>query len=223
MSNIISWLSGLLSLANIKAELVSLKTEMTQLKEEYQTTQRALQDLVDKIDTFENECSEVSDKIDERIDEWSNDNLDDRIEEYIMNFDFSDIISNELRNHDFISSDELDEKVEEAFNDFEISKPQIRDAVEYHISENWFELQVKQIVKDECNKLVTNGVSEEEKQNNEVIEDYIREKIVSQVHERMEAKFGEGWDSWFEEHTRYCVKNILGEFLNSAYEQTKQK
>lgn len=223
MSNIISWLSGLLSLANIKAELVSLKTEMTQLKEEYQTTQRALQDLVDKIDTFENECSEVSDKIDERIDEWSNDNLDDRIEEYIMNFDFSDIISNELRNHDFISSDELDEKVEEAFNDLEISKSQIRDAVEYHISENWFELQVKQIVKDECDKLVTNGVSEEEKQNDEVIENYIREKIESQVVERMEAKFGEGWDTWFEEHTRYCVKNILGEFLNSAYEQTKQK
>jgi hypothetical protein len=38
----------------------------------------------------------------------------------------------------------------------------------------------------------------------------------------MSERFGEEWDNWYNENTRHCVKVVLGEFLASAYEQTKE-
>ena len=226
MKKVISWFIGLLSLANIKAELVSLKQENADLKQEYETTQRALQDLAEEVQAFEERIEEYQssdEKIDEKITEWSNDNLDDRIDDYISNYDFSNIISDELRNHDYVDTDSLNDAVESAMEDIEVSDIQIKTCVQSELESDWFEAQVTQVVDDICKKFITNSETTEERDNNVIIETMLKHKIEEQVIERMEAKFGEGWDTWFEEHTRFCVKSVLGDFLTSAYEQTKQK
>jgi len=226
MINIIGWFKGLPSLANNEVRLLALQeevgstnAELNKLKQEYETTQRALSGLVDRLDLFETEQGPSSDdKIDEKITEWANDNLDDRIKDY----DYSDIISKELRNHDYICEDDLKNAIETAMEDIEVPEKAIKSSVQSEIESDWFEAQVTQIVDDLCKKFIAKEETEEVASNNDIINTMLKHKIEEQVVERMESKFGEGWDGWFEEHTRYCVKNVLNQLLTSAYEQTKE-
>jgi uncharacterized membrane protein YheB (UPF0754 family) len=232
MSNIISWFIGLLSLANIKAELVSLKSVNAELKNKNDLYEVLIKELVEEVkqmksanamdgDNLDTEIENwVDDNIESRIQDWADNNLDDAMCTYIEGYDFSDIVQMELGNTDFVTESDLRDKVleyvEEDIQDADLSQV-ARKHLEEEVTLDWF----GDMVKEEIVKQLKAETSEEVKQNDEAINDIIKNSIESKVIERMEAKFGEGWDAWYEEHTRFCVKVILSEFLQQAYEQTK--
>lgn len=221
MSNIIGWFKGLLSLANINNDYQSLSQKYSELLEAHGSVRTRLAELVREVEVLTETVNEQScdeDLVETQINDWADANLDDRINEYIEGYDYSDIISDELRNHEFVSTDDLRNEVESALEDIDldVDKP-VRKALENEVCEEWF----GEMVESEIKKAISKFESIETADNNVAIDNSIKHSIESQVVERMEAKFGEGWDTWFEEHTRYCVKNVLSQFLSSAYEQTK--
>jgi hypothetical protein len=216
MINIIGWLNGLLSLANIKAELVSLQNENAMLKKEYETTQQALSNLVDKLNDLENSIEDkVNDITQDSLSNFQNDfeyDIDDKVERFV-----DDKLDDALP-----SDEQIEHRIKNIIERGKLNL-HLKEAVQFEVESDWFEIQVSDMIKSVCKELIPAEANEEAKENESVIDQMVLDKINSLVIERMEAKFGEGWDSWFEEHTRYCIKNVLGEFLAQAYEQTKQK
>lgn len=232
MSNIISWFIGLLSLANIKAELVSLKSVNAELKNKNDLYEVLIKEIVESVKQLKSDNGMAGDNLDTEIENWVDDNMEARFQDwadgnlddamctYIEGYDFSDIVQMELGNTDFVTESDLSDKVQEYVEDH-IADADLSQTARKHLEEevtlDWF----GDMVKEEIVKQLKSSETEEVKQNDEAINDIIKNSIESKVIERMEAKFGEGWDAWYEEHTRFCVKVILSEFLQQAYEQTK--
>ena len=220
MSNIIQNIIGLFSRTNIKAELVSLQTQYLELKNKHDLTQALVAELVKEAKECSDSIGTINDTIETQCQDWIDNNIDDRISDYIEGYDYSDIISDELRNHDFVSEDDLSNAVETALQDIDLDvDAPVRKAMEQEVCEDWF----GEAVEVEIKKAVAKFSQLENNQNISAIDESIKHSIESLVVERMEAKFGEGWDNWFAEHTRFCVKSVLADFLQSAYEQTKQE
>lgn len=172
---------------------------------------------------------DYSDAIDSAMEDkdWDyvlRDNIDwDKVaEKAVEKMDWSDIISdNCLLTSDDIDVNDLMLQSEQMSDDEVMTREDMSDEVISELKRDWF----KQMLKDEVESIfkATLYKARETEHDNVInaIDDEIAHGLAKAIEERMAEKFGAMWDAWYVEHTRHCVKTILGEFLASAYEQTK--
>jgi hypothetical protein len=211
---------------------VSVTTDATLLKEHFQSVVR---DAVESEFDFDALVSDAvndydySDVIDNAINDkdWDDvlrDNIDyDKVAEKVVEeIDWSDVISdNDIVTTNDIDLDDVMLQSEHMSDDDVMTRADLSDEVCSELKRDWFKQmlseQVASIFKDTLYK------ARETEHDNVInaIDEEIAVGLAKAIEERMTEKFGAMWDTWYVEHTRHCVKVILGEFLASAYEQTK--
>ena len=211
---------------------VNVTTDATILKEHFKTVVR---EAVEESFDFDSLVSDAvndfdfSDAIDSALEnkDWDyvlRDNIDwDKVaEKAVEKMDWSDIISdNCLLTSDDIDVNDLMLQSEQMSDDDVMTREDLSDEVCSELKRDWF----KQMLKDEVASIFKETLykARETEHDNVInaIDDEIAVGLAKAIEERMAEKFGAMWDTWYVEHTRHCVKTILGEFLASAYEQTK--
>lgn len=144
-------------------------------------------------------------------------------EKVAKKMDWSEVISdNDILTTDDIDVDDLMLQSEQMCDDDVMTRADLSDEVCSELKRDWF----TQMLKDEVARifketLYTARTTEEQNIVN-AIDDEIAVKLDALIREELGKKFGEQWDNWYNENTRHCVKVVLGEFLASAYEQTKE-
>lgn len=173
---------------------------------------------------------DYSDVIDNAIDDkdWDyvmRDSIDwDKVADKVSDkLDWSQVISdNDILTRDDVDVDDLMLQSEQMSDDDVMTREDLSDEVCNELKRDWFKQmlseQVASIFKDTLYK------ARETEHDNVInaIDDEIAHGLSNAIEQRMTEKFGAMWDTWYVEHTRHCVKVILGEFLASAYEQTKE-
>lgn len=215
---------------------VNVTTDDSLLKEHFKTVVRESVEESFDFDTLVSEAineHDFSDSISDALDDAiSNRDWDYELREAIdfdkvadkvaEKMDWSEVISD----NDIITRDELDPsdvmlQSEQMSDDDVMTRADLSDEVTSELKRDWFKQmlneQVASIFKDTLYK------ARETEHDNVInaIDDEIANGLAKAIEERMAEKFGAMWDTWYVEHTRHCVKTILGEFLASAYEQTK--
>ena len=215
---------------------VNVTTDDSILKEHFKTVVREAVEESFDFDTLVSEAineHDFSDSISDALDDAiSNRDWDYELREAIDfdkvadkvadKLDWSEVISN----NDILTSDDLDVsdvmlQSEQMSDDDVMTRSDLSDEVVSELKRDWFKQmlseQVASIFKDTLYK------ARETEHDNVInaIDDEIANGLAKAIEERMAEKFGAMWDTWYVEHTRHCVKTILGEFLASAYEQTK--
>lgn len=215
---------------------VNVTTDDSLLKEHFKTVVREAVEESFDFDTLVSEAindhdfsDSISDALDDAISnrDWDYelreaidfDKVADKVADKI---DWSEVISD----NNILTSDELDPsdvmlQSEQMSDDDVMTRADLSDEVTSELKRDWFKQmlneQVASIFKDTLYK-----ARETEHENViNAIDDEIANGLAKAIEERMAEKFGAMWDTWYVEHTRHCVKTILGEFLASAYEQTK--
>jgi hypothetical protein len=171
----------------------------------------------------------VSDAMDDAISnrDWSdivNDNTDyDKIaDKVIETVDWSDVISdNDIITRDEVDPDDLMLKSEHMSEDDLVTRADLSDSVVNELKRDWFEQMLKDQVKVLFKSTLSDARETEAANVRNCIDDEIEHKLDALIREQMQSKFGSEWDNWYNENTRHCVKIVLGEFLQAAYEQTK--
>jgi hypothetical protein len=216
---------------------VNVTTDATVLKDHFQTVVReAVEDSFD-FDTLVSEAinehdfsDSISDALDDAISnrDWDYElreaiDWDKVAEKAVEKMDWSDIISdNDIVTTNDIDLDDVMLQSEHMSDDDVMTRSDLSDEVCSELKRDWFKQmlseQVASIFKDTLYK------ARETEHDNVInaIDDEIANGLAKAIEERMAEKFGTMWDTWYVEHTRHCVKTILGEFLASAYEQTKE-
>lgn len=211
-------------------------TDPAILKEHFKTVVR---EAVEESFDFETLVSEaidahdfsdsISDALDDSISnrDWDYELRDavdwDKIADKVVEkIDWSDVISeNDIITRDELDPDDVMLQSEQMSDDDVMTRADLSDEVCSELKRDWF----KQMLKDEVVvlfKATLYDARETEHANAlNAIDDEIQTQIGVMISQRMEFKFGEEWDNWYNENTRHCVKIILGEFLANAYEQTK--
>lgn len=174
--------------------------------------------------------SYVSDEVENVLDneDWDyrlRDTLDwDKVAERVANkIDWSEVISD----NSIITSDDYDfdsflTEDDQLSEDEAISRSDLSDEVISELKRDWFTQMLKEEVAKHFKDTLFDARATEDANARNAIDDEIAAKVDELVCEQMKSKFGEQWDSWYNEHTRHCVKVVLGEFLEAAYEQTKE-
>ena len=215
---------------------VNVTTDDSLLKEHFKTVVReAIEESFD-FDTLISEAinehdfsDSISDALDDAISnrDWDYElreaiDWDKVAEKAVEKMDWSDIISsNDILTSDDIDVNDLMLQSEQMSDDDVMTREDLSDEVCNELKRDWFKQmlseQVASIFKDTLYK------ARETEHDNVInaIDDEIANGLAKAIEERMAEKFGAMWDTWYVEHTRHCVKTILGEFLASAYEQTK--
>lgn len=215
---------------------VNVTTDDSILKEHFKTVVRESVEESFDLDTLVSEAindHDFSDSISDALDDAiSNRDWDYELREAIdfdkvadkvaEKMDWSEVISD----NDIITRDELDPsdvmlQSEQMSDDDVMTREDLSDEVVSELKRDWF----KQMLSEEVASIFKDTLykARETEHDNVInaIDDEIANGLTKAIEERMTEKFGEQWDSWYVEHTRHCVKVILGEFLASAYEQTK--
>lgn len=215
---------------------VNVTTDDSLLKEHFKTVVReAIEESFD-FDTLISEAinehdfsDSISDALDDAISnrDWDYElreaiDWDKVAEKAVEKMDWSDIISsNDILTSDDIDVNDLMLQSEQMGDDDVMTRADLSDEVTSELKRDWF----KQMLKDEVASIFKDTLykARETEHDNVInaIDDEIANGLAKAIEERMAEKFGAMWDTWYVEHTRHCVKTILGEFLASAYEQTK--
>lgn len=215
---------------------VDVTTDEKILKEHFETI---VKDAIEKSYDFDRLVSDaiddhdftdtISDGMDDAISnrDWSDiidDNTDyDKIaDKVIETVDWSDVISdNDIITRDEVNPDDLMLKSEHMSDDDLVTRDNLSDMVSDQLKRDWFPMMVYEIVGESFDKKLL--VTRENAQANCVnaIDDEIENAVSESVRERMKEKFGPEFDNWFNENIRHTIKIVLGEFLQAAYEQTK--
>ena len=215
---------------------VNVTTDDSLLKEHFKTVVReAIEESFD-FDTLISEAinehdfsDSISDALDDAISnrDWDYElreaiDWDKVADKVVEKIDWSDAISsNDILTSDDIDVNDLMLQSEQMSDDDVMTREDLSDEVCNELKRDWFKQmlseQVASIFKDTLYK------ARETEHDNVInaIDDEIANGLAKAIEERMAEKFGAMWDTWYVEHTRHCVKTILGEFLASAYEQTK--
>ncbi len=215
---------------------VNVTTDDSILKEHFKTVVREAVEESFDLDTLVSEAindHDFSDSISDALDDAiSNRDWDYELREAIdfdkvadkvaEKMDWSEVISD----NDIITRDELDPsdvmlQSEQMSDDDVMTRSDLSDEVCNELKRDWF----KQMLSEEVASIFKDTLykARETEHDNVInaIDDEIANGLAKAIEERMAEKFGAMWDTWYVEHTRHCVKTILGEFLASAYEQTK--
>lgn len=174
--------------------------------------------------------SYVSDEVENVLDneDWDyrlRDALDwDKVASRVVDkIDWSDVISdNQLVTEDSYDFNSFLTEDDQLSEDEAISRGELGDAVLGELKRDWFPMMILEQVSEAFDKKLLNARQNEEANARNAIDDEIEMKLDTLIREQMKSKFGEEWDTWYNENTRHCVKVILGEFLAAAYEQTKE-
>jgi len=226
-------LKGLLKTDSISLAGMSKKSH----DEHFQTIVREATEESFDFDTLVSEAIEnhdftdsISDALDDAISnkDWDYElreaiDWDKVADKVVDKIDWSDVVSdNCLLTSDDIDIDDLMLQSEQMSDDDVMKRSDLSDEVISELKRDWF----TQMLKDEVKSLFKSTLSEARETENanarNCIDDEIEIKLDVLIREQMTAKFGEQWDNWYNENTRHCVKIVLGEFLASAYEQTKE-
>lgn len=145
-------------------------------------------------------------------------------ERVVEKLDWSEVISdNDIITRDELDLDDLMLKSEHMSDDDLVTRENLADMVSDQLKRDWFPMMVYEIVAEAFDKKLL--VTRENAQANCVnaIDDEIENAVAESVRERMKDKFGPEFDNWFNENIRHTIKVVLGEFLQAAYEQTKNE
>ena len=215
---------------------VNVTTDESLLKEHFKTVVREAVEESFDLDTLVSEAindhdfsDSISDALDDAISnrDWDYelreaidfDKVADKVADKI---DWSEVISD----NDILTSNDLDVsdvmlQSEQMSDDDVMTRSDLSDEVVSELKRDWF----KQMLSEEVASIFKDTLykARETEHDNVInaIDDEIANGLAKAIEERMAEKFGAMWDTWYVEHTRHCVKTILGEFLASAYEQTK--
>ena len=191
----------------------------------------SIDDLVESAIEDRDFSSDISDALDDAI---SNRDWDYELREAIDFDRFADKVADKLDWPTLISDNEIVCKGDYDFDDFMlksehmsdddlVTRENLADMVSDQLKRDWFPMMVYEIVGESFDKKLL--VTRENAQANCVnaIDDEIENAVAESVRERMKAKFGPEFDNWFNENIRHTIKVVLGEFLQAAYEQTKNE
>jgi len=219
-------------------EEVSVTTDENTIRDHFQNhikrvveSELDISEMVEEAIDNRDFSSDISDALDDAISnrDWDYDLRDaldwDRVADKVVDkLDWSTIVSdNELLTRDDIDLDDVMLKSEHMSEDDLVTRDDLSDMVVGELKRDWFEQKLRDDVRN-IFKDTLQAVRETEDANcRNAIDDEIVSKLDALIREQMQQKFGDQWDNWFNENTRHCVKVILGEFLQSAYEQTKNE
>lgn len=174
---------------------------------------------------------DFSDQIDDALGnrDWSYElegvlDYDDLADKVLRKVDWSDIISD----NDIVTTDDIDcsdvmLKSEQLSEDETIKRGELSDEISNDLKRDWFATMVAEIVDSEFQRSL--GKARENAQANcqNAIDDEIQHSVAERIESQFKTKFGAEWDNWFSENIRHTVQTVLGEMLQSAYEQTKSE
>ena len=191
----------------------------------------SINDLVESAIEDRDFSSDISDALDDAISnrDWDYelrgaidwDKVADTVAEKL---DWSEVISdNDIITRDELDLDDLMLKSEHMSDDDLVTRENLADMVSDQLKRDWFPMMVYEIVGESFDKKLL--VTRQNAQANCVnaIDDEIENAVAESVRERMKDKFGPEFDNWFNENIRHTIKVVLGEFLQAAYEQTKNE
>lgn len=149
---------------------------------------------------------------------------DDLADKVIRKIDWDDIISdNEIVTTDDIDCSDVMLKSEQLSEDETIKRGDLSDEISNDLKRDWFKSLIAEMVDSEFQSSL--GKARENAQANcqNAIDDEIQSAVGERIESQFKTKFGEEWDNWFSENIRHTVQTVLGEMLQSAYEQTKSE
>ena len=168
----------------------------------------------------------VEDSISNR--DWSDEirdavDYDDLADKVLRKVDWSDIISD----NDIVTSDDIDcsdvmLKSEQLSEDETIKRGDLSDEISNDLKRDWFATMVAEIVDSEFQRSLGKARVNASENCQNSIDDEIQSAVAQRIEAQMKQKFGDSWDNWFNENIRHTVTTVLGEMLESAYEQTKK-
>lgn len=174
---------------------------------------------------------DFSDQIDDALGnrDWSYElegvlDYEDVADKVLRKVDWSDIISD----NDIVTTDDIDcsdvmLKSEQLSEDETIKRGDLSDEICNDLKRDWFKSFIAEMVDSEFQHSL--GKARENAQANcqNAIDDEIQNAVAERIESQFKTKFGAEWDNWFSENTRHTVQTVLGEMLQSAYEQTKSE
>lgn len=226
-------LKGLLQTDSISLAGMSKKSH----DEHFQTiVRKAVEESFD-FDTLVEEAIEnhdfadsISDALDDAISnkDWDYElreavDWDKVADQVVRKIDWSDIISdNCLLTSDDIDVNDLMLQSEQMSDDEVIKREDLGEEVANQLKRDWFPMMVIEQVNESFDKKLMNARETENANARNAIDDEISAKVDELIREQMRNKFGPEFDNWFNENIRHCIKVVLGEFLEAAYQQTKE-
>ena len=174
---------------------------------------------------------DFSDAVDDCISnkDWSYElegvlDYDDLADKVLRKVDWSEIISD----NDIVTTDDIDcsdvmLKSEQLSEDETIKRGDLSDEISNDLKRDWFKSLIAEMVDSEFQSSL--GKARENAQANcqNAIDDEIQSAVGERIESQFKTKFGAEWDNWFSENIRHTVQTVLGEMLQSAYEQTKSE
>ena len=174
---------------------------------------------------------DFSDQIDDALGnrDWSYElegvlDYDDLADKVLRKVDWSDIISD----NDIVTTDDIDcsdvmLKSEQLSEDETIKRGELSDEISNDLKRDWFATLVAEIVDSEFQRSLGKARENAQANSQNAIDDEIQSAVAERIESQFKTKFGAEWDNWFSENIRHTVQTVLGEMLQSAYEQTKSE
>ena len=169
----------------------------------------------------------VEDSISNR--DWSDEisgsvDYDDLADKVLRKIDWSDVISD----NDIVTSDDIDcsdvmLKSEQLSEDETIKRGDLSDEISNDLKRDWFKSLIAEMVDGEFQSSLGKARENAHANSQNAIDDEIQSAVAQRIESQFKTKFGEEWDNWFSENIRHTVQTVLGEMLQSAYEQTKSE
>jgi hypothetical protein len=174
---------------------------------------------------------DFSDQIDDALGsrDWSYElegvlDYDDLADKVLRKVDWSDIISD----NDIVTTDDIDcsdvmLKSEQLSEDETIKRGELSEEISNDLKRDWFKSFIAEMVDSEFQHSLGKARENAQANSQNAIDDEIQNAVAERIESQFKTKFGEEWDNWFSENIRHTVQTVLGEMLQSAYEQTKSE
>ena len=174
---------------------------------------------------------DFSDAVDDCISnkDWSYElegvlDYDDLADKVLRKVDWSEIISD----NDIVTTDDIDcsdvmLKSEQLSEDETIKRGDLSDEISNDLKRDWFKSLIAEMVDSEFQSSLGKARENAQANSQNAIDDEIQSAVAQRIESQFKTKFGAEWDNWFSENIRHTVQTVLGEMLQSAYEQTKSE
>lgn len=174
---------------------------------------------------------DFSDAVDDCISnkDWSYElegvlDYDDVASKVIKKLDWSDVISD----NDIVTSDDIDcsdvmLKSEQLSEDEIVKRGDLAEEISNDLKRDWFKSLIAEMVDSEFQHSLGKARENAQANSQNAIDDEIQSAVAQRIESQFKDKFGAEWDNWFSENIRHTVQTVLGEMLQSAYEQTKSE